>query len=49
MLTEEAITFKYNMAMKDKIPPEVLKKVEDVKAKILAAEFEVPQIDFANK
>lgn len=49
MLTEHAITFNYNPKMKDKIPDEVLKKVEEVKAKILAAEFEVPQDDFANE
>lgn len=49
MLTENAITFNYNPVMKDKIPPEVLKKVEEVKAKILAAEFEVPQDDFVNE
>lgn len=47
MLKDEAITFKYNPLMKDKIPDKVLKKVEEVKAKILSAEFEVPQIDFA--
>lgn len=49
MLTEHAITFNYNPKMKDKIPANVLKKVEEVKAKILAAEFEVPQIDFAKE
>ena len=49
MLKDEAITFNYNPKMKDKITDEVLKKVEEVKAKILAAEFEVPQIDFANE
>lgn len=49
MLTENAITFNYNPKMKDKIPDEVLKKVEEVKAKILAAEFEVPQDDFTNE
>ncbi len=49
MLTENAITFNYNPIMKDKIPTEVLEKVEEVKAKILAAEFEVPQDDFVNE
>ncbi len=49
MLTENAITFNYNPKMKDKIPSEVLEKVEEVKAKILAAEFPVPQIDFTDK
>ncbi len=49
MLKELAITFNYNPRMKDKIPVEVLKKVEEVKAKILAAEFEVPQDDFTNE
>lgn len=46
MLTDQAITFNYNPKMEDKIPDDVLKAVEDVKAKILSGEFEVPQIDF---
>ncbi len=48
MTTDLAITFNYNPKMKDKIRPEVLKKVEEVRTKILAAEFEVPQDDFVN-
>lgn len=46
MLTDKAIIFNYNQDMKDKIPQEVIDAVEEVKAKILSGEFEVPQIDF---
>lgn len=46
MLTDNAITFTYNPAMKDKIPQNVLDKVEEEKSKILSGELEVPQIDF---
>ncbi len=49
MTTDQAITFNYNPKMKDKIPNDVLKAVEDVKSKILSGEFEVPQIDFTKK
>lgn len=46
MLTDRAITLTYNPKMKDKIPQNVLDKVEEVKAQILSGELEVPQIDF---
>ncbi len=49
MLTDQAITFNYNPNLKDKIPQEVLDAVEEVKAKILSGEFEVPQIDFTEE
>ena len=46
MLTDETITLTYNPALKDKVPEAVQKAVEDAKAKILAGELKVPQIDF---
>ena len=46
MLTDEAITFNYSPALKDKVPETVQKAVEAAKAKILAGELKVPQIDF---
>ncbi len=49
MLTDEAITLTYSPALKDKVPEAVQKAVEDAKAKILAGELKVPQIDFAEK
>lgn len=49
MLTDEAITLTYNPALKDKVPEDVQKAVEAAKAKILAGELEVPQIDFSEK
>ena len=49
MLTDEAITLTYNPALKDKVPEAVQKAVEDAKAKILAGELKVPQIDFSEK
>ena len=49
MLTDEAITLTYSPAWKDKIPENVQKAVEDAKAKILAGELKVPQIDFTEK
>ncbi len=49
MLTDEAITLVYNQDLKDKIPQEVLDKVEEVKNKILSGELEVPQIDFTEE
>lgn len=48
MLTEQAITLVYNPKLKDKIPQEVLDKVEEEKAKILSGELEVPQEDFTD-
>ncbi len=49
MLTDEAITLTYSPAWKDKIPEDVQKAVEEAKAKILAGELKVPQIDFTEK
>lgn len=49
MLTDEAITLVYNPALKDKVPEDVQKAVEVAKAKILAGELEVPQIDFSEE
>ena len=49
MLTDEAITLVYNPALKDKVPADVQKAVEAAKAKILAGELKVPQIDFSEK
>ena len=46
MLTDEAITLTYNPKLKDKVPEAVQKAVEKAKAKILAGELQVPQIDF---
>ena len=47
MLTDEAITLTYNPALKDKVPMAVQEAVEAAKAKILAGELKVPQIDFS--
>ena len=47
MLTDEAITLTYNPALKDKVPESVQKAVEAAKAKILAGELKVPQVDFS--
>ena len=49
MLTDEAITLTYSPTLKDKVPENVQKAVEDAKAKILAGELKVPQIDFTEK
>ena len=49
MLTDEAITLTYNPALKDKVPEDVQKAVEDAKTKILAGELKVPQIDFSEE
>ena len=49
MLTDEAITLVYNPALKDKVPENVQKAVEEAKAKILAGELKVPQIDFSEE
>ena len=49
MKTDEAITFVYNPKLKDKVPEDVQKAVEDAKAKILAGELKVPQIDFSGE
>jgi len=47
MRTDEAITLTYNPILKDKVPITVQKAVEAAKAKILAGELKVPQIDFS--
>lgn len=49
MLTDEAITLVYSPALKDKVPADVQKAVAAAKAKILAGELKVPQIDFTEK
>ena len=49
MLTDEAITLVYNPALMDKVPEAAQKAVEAAKAKILAGELKVPQIDFSEK
>ena len=49
MLTDEAIALTYSPALKDKVPEDVQKAVEDAKAKILAGELKVPQIDFSEE
>ena len=49
MGTNEMIDFVYNPALKDKIPEAAQKAVADAKAKILAGELKVPQIDFTKK
>ncbi len=49
MVTDEAITLTYNPALKDKVPEPVQKAVEEAKARILAGELKVPQIDFTEK
>ena len=46
MKTEEAVTFGYNAALKDRIPESVRSAVAGAKARILAGELEVPRIDF---
>ena len=49
MLTNEAITLTYSPALKGKVPEAVQKAVEDAKAKIIAGELKVPQIDFSEE
>jgi basic membrane lipoprotein Med (substrate-binding protein (PBP1-ABC) superfamily) len=43
METDEAITFVYNPALKDKVSEAAQKAVEAAKAKIIAGELKVPQ------
>ena len=43
MAEDEALTFVYNPALKDKVPESVQKAVEDAKAKILSGELKVEQ------
>ena len=47
MSTEGEISMLYNPTLKDKVPEAVQKKVAEAKAKILAGELKVPQIDFS--
>ena len=49
MLKDRAITLTYNPKMKDKIPQNVLDKVEEAKSQILSGELEVKQIDFTEE
>ena len=49
MLTDEAITLIYSPTLRDKVPADVQKTVAAAKAKILAGELKVPQIDFTEK
>ena len=49
MLTDEAITLTYSPTLKDKVPAKVRTAVEAAKAKILAGELKVPQIDFTEE
>lgn len=43
MAEDEALTYVYNPALKDKVPEAVQKAVEDAKAKIIAGELKVSQ------
>lgn len=43
MQADEAVTFVYNPALKDKVPEAVQKAVENAKAKIIAGELKIPQ------
>ena len=49
METDDAISFVYNPALKDKVPEAAQKAVEDAKAKILAGELKVSQTYFSEK
>ncbi len=43
MAEDEALTYVYNPALKDKVPETVQKVVEDAKTKIIAGELKVSQ------
>ena len=43
MATDEALTLTYNPKLKDKVPEDVQKAVEDAKAKIVSGELKIPQ------
>ena len=43
MVEDEALTFVYNPALKDKVPEATQKAVENAKAKILSGELKVEQ------
>jgi basic membrane protein A len=49
MGTDEVIDFVYNPQLQDRVPEAAQKAVEAAKAKILAGELKVPQIDFSEK
>ena len=49
MAEDEALTFVYNPALKDKVPETAQKAVEDAKAKIIAGELKIPQTYFTEK
>ncbi|MCG9134838.1 BMP family protein [Candidatus Poribacteria bacterium] len=49
MAENEALTFVYNPALKDKVPETVQKAVEDAKTKIIAGELKVKQTYFTEK
>ena len=49
MAEDEALTFVYNPALKDKVPETVQKAVEDAKAKIIAGELKVLQTYLTEK
>ena len=49
MAEDEAITFVYNLALKDKVPEAVQKAVEAAKAKIIAGELKVSQTYLTEK
>ena len=49
MVEDEALTFLYNPALKDKVPETVQKAVEDAKTKIIAGELKVKQTYFTEK
>ena len=49
MAEDEAITFVYNLALKDKVPEAVQKAVEAAKAKIIAGELKVSQTYLSEK
>lgn len=46
MLTDGAIAFTYNPALKDRVPETVQQKVEEARQRILAGTLTVPQLDF---
>ena len=43
MAEDEAVTYVYNPALKDKVPEAVQKAVADIKAKIITGELKVSQ------
>ena len=49
MTTDGAIALTYNPALRDQVPEEVQRKVEEARQQILAGTLEVPQIDFTGE